>query len=130
MARRSSAKKVKRSPITVDSPRKTITMTGAVKAAIAAGVESPTAGVAFIKSQYGIDMPRNRFSIYKSRIRKRAGSPKPAAAAAAPSKVMKKPLPAKRFVVDSDVLLALEAIKPLIEQHGADKVRRIVDLLS
>src|SRR4051812_49140288 len=45
----------------------------AVRAALAAGMDKPQEGVAYIKGQFGLDLSTQMFSSYKSQEAKRAG---------------------------------------------------------
>jgi hypothetical protein len=99
--------------------------TDAVRVALAEGFDTPQAGVPFIRDRYGIDLNPQHFSAIKSQLKKRDGRPKgkrgrkPRAALAAPA--------ANGSV---DLLGTLEAIKHLVEEHGADNVKRMVDLVG
>jgi hypothetical protein len=111
-----------------------MTKADAVRAALAKGIGNPTDGVKYIKLTFGVDMPKQQFSVYKSEFKKRAGKGKGRAKAGA-----KKALPAANYVApppkarvgaDADVLIAAEAIKPFVSSLGAARVKRIVDLLG
>ena len=93
----------------------------AVRNAMAEGLESLDDIEGFLKSRHGIEMPRQQLSAYKSQAKAResAGNETAPKAAAKPTSGN-----------DGDLLDALEAIKPLVEKLGAEKVRRLVDLLS
>jgi hypothetical protein len=101
----------------------TITKAEAVRRALADGKESPPVGVAYIKEQFGIDIAPQHFSTQKSQLKNRAGvkvkgkrGPKPAVAGGPEG--------------EAGLLEALEAIKPLVAAMGAEKVKRLVDLLG
>lgn len=110
----------------------------AVRQALAAGAESPGDGVEFIREEFGIEITKPHFSATKSVLKKRGG--------AAPSKPGRKPKsgrPASRGVEGylapppkqggtpgADILGAMESLKPLIAELGAERVKRIVDLLG
>lgn len=127
----------------------TITKAAAIRRALAEGYTKYEDAGPFIKSQFGHDVSPGHFAASKSRE-------KPAGEAAEPKKRGRKPgttvtVKAKRGrkpkaasqavegylapppapkVGDSDVLETLEALKPLIAQHGADRLKRMVDLLG
>jgi hypothetical protein len=108
----------------------------AARAAIDAGYEKPVEAVGYIKRQFGIDLNPQHFSSIKSNYRRSQGEAKPVrkAEARTPSKqatavegyVAPPPNPAD----GGDLLDTLEALKPLIAQHGAEKLKRMVDLLG
>lgn len=112
-----------------------VSKSAAAREAIAQGIESPDDAVAFIKQRFGIEMSKPHFSAVKSQLKKREagggaapkGRPgrKPKAAVEgylAPPKVVP--------TGEGDLLEALEAMKPLVASLGAEKVKRIVDLLA
>ena len=117
-----------------DTPRK-MSKTDAIRAAVAEGHESPGEGVDFIKKHFGLEMSKQHFSATKSKLKKTGGSQsRKASQAPARKKAVKvegylspPEQPAGR---DGNLLDALEAIKPLIAQHGAESVKRMVDLLG
>lgn len=94
----------------------------AVRAALAEGIEKPDEAVAWIKEKFGIDLPKPQWSSYRSQIKsKEAGK---TATPRQPSQLP--PTPAKQ----GDVVDALETIKGLVQQLGADRVKRIVSLFE
>ncbi len=118
--------------------RKGVNKSKAARAAIDAGHDKPVAAVAYIKRQFGIDMNPQHFSSIKSNYKKSQGEEKPVEAASAPARSRKVVSPAVEGYVapppmqseGGDLLDTLEALKPLIAQHGADKLKRMVDLLG
>lgn len=104
----------------------------AVREALAKGIEAPGDIADFALSTYGLDIPKQQIGSYKSQAKskgavtgaKRGRKPKAAAVEGylAPPKIEAKG--------DGDLLDALEALKPLIASLGADKVRRLVDVLA
>lgn len=120
-----------------EEPKAAISKAEMVRVALAEGMEKPDDGVAFIKARYGIDLPKPMWSSYraqqKARDKKAAGSTespkrgrKPRQVAetgqVAPSKIQAKG--------NLDVIGALEALKPLVKQMGAEDVKRLVDILG
>jgi hypothetical protein len=102
----------------------------AVREALAQGADSPELGVAFILDRFGIEIGRQHFSAIKSRLKKEAGEAprrrgRPRKVAVA---VIQRTggAPARRV----ELLTDLEAVKRLVAQHGADTVKRMVDLLG
>lgn len=103
----------------------TMTKADAMRAALRAGVESPTAASQYIRNRFGIEVSRSHFSAFKCNERKAGNSETPGAAKGDPT------LPLRLEAIDDgDLLIALEMIKPLVASLGADKVKRIVDLLG
>jgi hypothetical protein len=110
-------------------PRK-VTKAQAVRDALADGLDGLDEIVKFAKSRYGLEVTKQQASIYKSKEKmksaaslKRGRKPKPAVEGyIAPPKSTPKD--------DADLLDAMEAMKPLVASLGAEKVKRIVDLLG
>lgn len=104
---------------------KAVSKAEAVRTALAEGLESPSDIVRFVKARFGIDMPKQMVSAYKANEKRReqghmAPQQKPQTTTAAKPAANGEP----------DLLGALEMIKPLVEQYGAAKVKRIVDLMG
>jgi hypothetical protein len=135
MARARTAKHPEFEPEAVGDPSPDVSKADMVRAALAEGMESPTDGLGFIKSKFGVDFPRPMWSSYKAQIRAqeqqkalKRGRPgrKPKAAVEGD---FAPPKPATSGG-QSELLAALEAIKPLVESMGKEQVHRIVDLLG
>ena len=116
-----------------------ITKSEAVRRALADGVDQPADGVAYIRDNFGLEISPTHFSAVKSTEGKKGeaapkGKPGRKPKAAAPVQAVEGYLapPPKPRAVDeeTDLLAAMEAMKPLVAALGADKVKRIADLLS
>jgi hypothetical protein len=127
MARARTAKHPK---LEAPEAEKPVTKTAAIKAALAAGKESPGDGVAFVKERFGIEISPTHFSATKSQLNKKAGGVprKRGRAATWPAAAPAAQAHAKNG--EADLISAMEAIKPLVASMGADKVKRLVDLLG
>ena len=102
---------------------KTMTKADAVRAALAEGVETSKEGVEFIKDRFGIEIAPMHFAAQKSQIKKKEQGEDQG--------TRKAPKPRQATDGDQgDLLAAMEAIKPLVASLGAEKVKRIVDLLG
>jgi hypothetical protein len=121
--------------------RGAVSQSDAARAALNAGYDKPAEAVVYIKDKFGIDMDPQYFSAVKSRVKNKEETPRNAAAPATKAKPGRKPGPAAiegyvsppekpKTAGEPDVLLALEGVKKLVNQFGADKVRRMVDLLG
>jgi hypothetical protein len=108
--------------------------TDAVKQALAAGFEGPQEGTAYIRQEFGIEIAPQHFSAVKSQLKKREAGTEPKSKPGRKPKAIEGYLapPSKRQPVgeETDLLAAMEAMKPLVEALGAEKVKRIADLLS
>lgn len=106
---------------------------GAARAALADGYLVPREAIIHIKETYGIDMSPQQFSAEKCRLKARgvgepdfgflkelAGSKQDGVVRAARRPDLSEP----------DLLESLEVMKPLIDRLGAEKVKRMVDLLG
>ena len=119
-------------------PQGAVSQTDAARAALDKGYEKPAEAVAYIKATFGIDMNPQYFSAIKTRTKtaeptakkakpgKRGPKPKPAAPVAAPAT----PTPKASSNGEAELIESLETLKPLIAAMGAEKVKRLVDLLG
>jgi hypothetical protein len=117
-------------------PAKTVTKAEAVRQALAKGIEAPGEISDFLKSQYGLDMPKQMASTYKSQQKARD------LRVATIGVVKRGPKPkgqltgqiitsSKHYAGgDTDIISSLESLKPLIARYGPDRVKRLVDLLG
>jgi hypothetical protein len=97
----------------------------AIRAALRAGIESPTAASQYIRNRFGIEVSRTHFSAFKCNERKAENPETPGAVKG----YLASP-PNLEPIDDRDLLIALEMMKPLVASLGPDKVKRIVDLLG
>lgn len=115
-----------------------ITKSAAARAALDAGYEGPQEAVAYIKKTFGLEMGAQHFSAIKSQTKKAAGSAtpkgkpgrKPKAASQAIEDYVAPPRKPRAPNGERDLIETLEALKPLIASHGADRLKRLVDLLG
>jgi hypothetical protein len=115
-----------------------MTKAEAVRRALAAGKDSPSEGVPYIRKEFRIEIAPQMFSAYKAQAKareaKQPGAPKGRPGrkprAAVEGYLAPPPPPKIEPTGEGDLLDALKAIKPLIAQYGADKVKQMVDLLG
>jgi hypothetical protein len=109
----------------------TISKADAIRRMLADGIDNPSMGSAEIKKRFGIEVTPQHFSATKAQFKSREGSKK--------GKPGRKPKlegylapPPKPKAPDEqpDLLAAIEAMKPLVEALGKEKVKRIADLLG
>lgn len=106
----------------------------ACRAALAEGITTTEEAVIFARSEFGIEIKPTDFTLYKSKAKRSRNE------AAPRGKPGRKPRPAEGHASaparpraasgESELLEAMEAIKPLVDSMGADRVKRIVDLLG
>src|SRR4051794_36800133 len=118
---------------------KTMSKTEAIRRAMAAGIETPEDGVDFILKNFGLELSRQHFSATRSKLKsqevekkpkgKPGRKPKQAPSQAVEGYLAPPPKP-QAAEGETDLLAAMEAMKPLVAALGADKVKRIADLLS
>jgi hypothetical protein len=123
MAKKAAKKKSKPAGLGNEGPPGAISKSEAVRRALADGVDQPADGVAYILSQFGIEMGPQHFSAVKSAHLKKQGIP------TVNTRFQPKAEPTTSNG-EADLLESLETLKPLIAQYGADKVKRLVDLLG
>jgi hypothetical protein len=120
---------------------KSISKAAAVRDALEQGEDGPEDGVAYIKKIHGIEMTRQTFSSYKTQ--EKARQAKKGASKGKPGRKPRQlaetsqtvdgyvaPPEKPKSAGEPDVLLALEGVKELVNQFGADKVKRMVDLIG
>jgi hypothetical protein len=108
-----------------------ITKTEAVRRALADGVDQPADGVAYIRDNFGLEISPTHFSAVKSTEGKKSEKPKGKPGRkpkAAVEGYHAPPQPASSG--NSELLDAMEAMKPLVASLGKEQVKRIVDLLG
>ncbi len=120
-----AAKTSKAAGLGNEGPPGAISKSEAVRRALAEGIDQPADGVAYIKSQFGIEMGPPHFSAVKSAHLKKQGEPTVNTRFQKADASPKEPVSGERELINS-----LETLKPLIAQYGADKVKRLVDLLG
>lgn len=121
---------------------KAISKAAAVRDALEQGEDSPEDGIAYIKKIHGIEMTRQTFSSYKAQQKAREakkgvskGKPgrKPRQVAETSQAVDGYLAPPPKSAPPGgqpDLIEAMEAMKPLVASLGAEKVKRLVDLLG
>lgn len=113
----------------------TMSKADACRAALAAGIDTAEKAMEFTRSKFGVEIKATDFTLYKSK-QKKQGEPKgrpgrkPKAAAAPAVDGYLAPPPKPAPTGGSDLLDAMEAMKPLVASLGKEQVKRIVDLLG
>jgi hypothetical protein len=103
------------------------TKADAFRTAVAQGIESPKAISEFVKTTYGMEMSAGMVSAYKSMEKNKGKKKGPKRAAAA--KVAMAAEPDGNFT-GRGLMESLESIKSLVKDHGADQVKRMVELFA
>ena len=124
------------------SEGKAVSKAEAIRRALAQGIESPEKATDFIKTQFGLEISRQHFSAAKSQIKSKAEA-EMSGTKVEPAKRGRKPKgagplegylapPSKPHAIDgeADLLVAMEAMKPLVASLGVDTVKRIAELLG
>jgi len=135
MARARTAKHPESEGDTVGNRSPVVSKADMVRAALAEAMETPNDGLGFIKSKFGVDFPRPMWSSYKAQIRaqeqkkalKRSKPGRKSKGAESSGSALRA---ASKSDSDVDLLAAMEAMKPLVEALGAERVKRIADLLG
>lgn len=116
--------------------RPAISKADAVREALAQGKEGPEEGTDYIRSQYGIEMPRQMFSSYKAqekaRQAKKAGGV-PATPAPAPRQQPAAPPVARTPaapVASGGIIADIADIKRLLATHGKDGLEELIRVLG
>jgi hypothetical protein len=131
--------KTKTKPVAAESAsaemKPSVSKAEAVRQALAAGKEMPEEGVAYLLDNFGIVMDRQTFSANKSQEKARDAKKAEASRTSKPGRKPKAAVegyltPPPKTRSNDDLLGTLEALKPLLASHGADKLHRLVDLLD
>lgn len=108
-----------------------ITKSEAVRRAIAAGAEQPAEGVPYIRDNFGLEITPTHFSAVKTAEKKKGAIKirrRPGRRTAAVEGYLAPP--PKPVGDESELIAAMEAMKPLVASLGAEKVKRLADLLG
>ena len=114
--------------VSVDEPKPPVQKTEAVRQALAAGKDMPSAGVAWIKETLGVEVTNQQFSSYKTQ-EKAKGS-------AASSKAVPVPVASNGAVHRNGSVghgLSLDAakqVKELVGKFGAKTVKELAELFE
>lgn len=134
MARKATKPKPETEPEVSAGAHGRITKSEAARRAIAAGYDKPQEAVAYILGQFGIEMGAQHFSSIKTGMKKNTPPTKSTTWQSrkdAPSiESYFTPPPGPESTEEAGLLRAMEAMKPLVAAFGADKVKRIADLLG
>jgi hypothetical protein len=93
------------------------------RAALAEGIEQPSDGVAYIKAKFGVELPKPMWSSYRAQLKAReqkasGPTPKPAAS------------PEHGGGGETDLITAMETLKPFVAEHGPERLKPIIVLLG
>ena len=114
---------------------KTISKAEAIRRMLSEGIDNPSAGSHEINKRFGIEVTPQHFSATKAQMKSKGDSAKPKGRPGRKPKAAvegylappPKPQPPGE---QPDLLAAMEAMKPLVAALGAEKVKRIADLLG
>jgi hypothetical protein len=107
------------------------TKADAFRAAVAQGIESPKAISEFVMTTYGMEMSPGMVSAYKSMEKNKGKKTKRKyTKAAKPATATPTKTATVASSADNDMLSTLEAIKDFVKAHGAEQVKRMVDLFA
>jgi hypothetical protein len=101
-----------------------------VRAALADGLDGLDDIAAYVKTKHGHEIPKPQISAYKAQ--EKARGRKADEPARKPAKPKSAVLPAAKHGGggETDLITAMEAIKPYVKEHGAERLKRIIDLLD
>jgi hypothetical protein len=130
MGRPKGAKNVKAVPARAAELAKTVSKAEAVRQALAAGLDGLDDIAKFVKAKHGHEIPKPQISAYKAQTKAKA-----AAAALNPvAEIISNPAIQQAAKHggggETDLITAMEAIKPYVIEHGAERLKRIIDLLG
>ena len=120
---------------------KAISKAEAIRRVMADGIDNPSVGSQEIKKRFGIDVTPQHFSAARSQMKSRDAKKQETAPKGKPGRKPKEapsqavegylaPPPKPTPAGGSELLDAMEAMKPLVASLGREQVKRIVDLLG
>ena len=128
-----------------EAPAEKITQRVAVERALAAGKDTPTEGVAFVKEQFDITLNNGAFSTIKSQLKQAGGTTKSAGKRGRPagsangngaahttangSAPVRTGSASTAAVATNPAELA-QAVKALVKQHGVETIKNMVDVFA
>jgi hypothetical protein len=125
-----SSNKAAAKPAELRAAEPAVSKAAAVRAALADGLDGLDDIAAYVKAKHGHDIPKPQISAYKTqeKAKSRKGE-HPVPKAAKPKSAV---LPAVKHGGggETDLITAMEAIKPYVKEHGAERLKRIIDLLD
>lgn len=101
----------------------------AVRNAMAEGLDDISEIDAYVRDNYGKDIPRQQISAYKSQTRRKAGEA-PTRGRRPRAAVEGYLAPPTRSKNDGDLIETLQALKPLVAKVGVENVKKLAELLS
>ena len=130
MSRKSKSPTPEPKPVEESPSEGSVSNAQAVRDAMSAGCEKIDDIDAYVRENYGKDIPRQQISAYKSQTLKKSGQ--------VPGKRGRRPKAAVEGYLappvvpkgDGDLIDALRALKPLVAKVGVDKVKELAELLS
>ncbi|QEL19301.1 hypothetical protein [Limnoglobus roseus] len=103
----------------------TITKAEAVRKALAAGKESPSDGVAYLKSEFGIEISTAMFSTYKTAEKKKAEGKKSRTA-----KTVEPEAKPTGKAAKGDTVEFVRQVKDLVDQYGVEAVKDLAQVFA
>jgi hypothetical protein len=120
-----SSNKAAAKPAELRAAEPAVSKAAAVRAALADGLDGLDDIAAYVKAKHGHDIPKPQISAYKAQEKakgRKVDEPVPKAP---------KPKPAVHGGGgETDLITAMETMKPFIKEHGAERLKRIIDLLD
>ena len=126
-------------PAASAAPAEKITQRVAVERALAAGKDTPTEGVAFVKEQFDITLNNSAFSTIKSQLKQAGGTTKSAGKrgrpagstnASANGATAPKPVSTRPAAGATNPAELAQAVKELVAAHGAETVKAMADVFA
>lgn len=102
----------------------------AVRNAMAEGLDDIDSIDAYLRDNYGKDVPRQQISAYKSQTRRKAGEATTRRGRPPRAAVEGYLAPPTRSKNDGDLIETLQALKPLVAKVGVENVKKLAELLS
>lgn len=108
----------------------TISKSDAIRAAVKAGKNSPSEGVAWIKETYGLDVTTGTFSTTKTQDKKKAGESTAVKTLNASGAVKTAGNVTGNGKASGDAVHLAQSVKSLVDQYGAEAVKGMASVFG
>jgi hypothetical protein len=125
-----SSTKAAAKPAEPVAPEPAISKAAAVRAALADGLDGLDDIAAYVKTKHGHDIPKPQISAYKTQEKAKVRKSQEPVPKSAKPKSAALPTAKHGGGAETDLITAMEAIKPYVKEHGAERLKRIIDLLD
>jgi hypothetical protein len=111
-------------------PAQAISKAAAVRQALAEGIDGLDDIAAYVKAKHGHEIPKPQISAYKAQTKAKAAGVAPKAVPEKKPKALVQQVAKHGGGGETDLIVAMEMLKPMVKEHGVERIKKIVDLLE